>query len=61
MIRSILDFAGGFIQTALGSDVSFTADNRLDPGGLGLGIKFNGPKHIPMVGNSHGRHFVLVG
>ena len=45
-----------FIVDAIGADIHFTADDRLDARAFALLIKFDGSIHHAMIGHGHRRH-----
>src|SRR4051812_1167107 len=49
------------IEAAGLGDIHLTTDDRLDPGLLRRVIKPDRPEEIAVIGNRHGRHFVLRG
>ena len=40
----------------VGREVGLAANDRLDPGRLGLRVEVVGPEHVAVVGHRHGRH-----
>ncbi len=48
--------AGGTLEPAVGGDVGFQADDRLDAGGFGLSEEFDGPVEVAVVGDRQRGH-----
>jgi hypothetical protein len=47
---------GALVSRGAGGHVELGADDRLDPGGLGVLEELVGPVHVPVVGDRQGRH-----
>ena len=48
------------VVPAAGGDIGLDPDDRLDPGGLRLGVELDGPEHIAVVRDGHRIHAQLL-
>jgi hypothetical protein len=61
-VKSRFPYPGGSpLKTAFGSYIDLATDYRLDPGFFRLTVKFDGPKEVPVIGDSQSRHLIFPG
>jgi hypothetical protein len=60
VIGSIFGTQGIFDESALRSNISFVADDRLNLQGLCFPVKLEGPIKVAMIGQRKGRHSQLA-
>ena len=61
MITGLFHAARIFFESAIGSNIGFVPNDRIDLGGLGFAVEFQRPMQVAMVGERQSVHAAFFG